>query len=808
MKSFGVSSGATIGYGHKIQTTGNGGSISASKSNQNTTETIYQNGNFQNVNEVHNNTGTMTLSGFNQEGGKVTGNIGKVEVISRQNTSTTTGSSKGVNLGISANGVPSSVNINGSRTNGNRAFVDNQSTFVVGEGSNLHVGTVENTGAVIGKEENSTFKIDTYVGKDIQNYDTMTTTGGSIGVSLGGNPKITNVGFNQDSRDKQGITRNTVVGDVEIAEAEGSPINRDLGKANEVTKDTHSRTNINVEPQVIEYLTNPGKLKEDIGKAKKEISDVTTAIKESIHDRGDDNRNFFGQLRARRQDITMNNISYTAISNIKDKFDKGQISEKEFQEGLKYIVENTGKDLGVATEIFYTDTENMPNDAKDRRAVVKKDETGKYQIYIDMNQIDSTSNLIGTVFEEISHSIDEKAGRQQEMTQKQKDRGEYGLESLGRPTNDYFKEQYKDNGKKFISKGDGINYSNVVGETIGNDIQIKNFENDKEYKEQIKELVGKRFLLYFKDNFRNSKGKFDEETGKKIINDIQKMVDNGEIFADINNVNEIVEYYQLRDKEGNKINDIVTYTKNEDPNAVIKLDVENNPNYKNNMIDDSLRSVINDKEYTTYIKVVERDKDVENNYKKIFEKHLKESKISKKNKEEILKSYESAWNSVYQPVNYTITESNKSIVLINKGKTEYEILTQEKEGEKPVYKKIDSIQSIIRHETQHSGDKSEEIKKGTITFKKSNPNTQIVEKNGNVYSSDNHYIEDGYVYFYSISKKEFNTVTLESEIQKKLNLPNRRRYSNSDPFIRVPYDKNNPEDINKLFEKAMKLYEE
>ena len=246
--SRGINAGATIGYGHKIQTTGNGGSISASKSNQNTEETMYQNGNFANVNEVHNNTGSMIISGFNQDGGKVTGNIGKVEVISRQNTSTTTGSSRGMSLGISANGVPSSVNINGNRTNGNRAFVDNQSTFVVGEGSNLHVGTVENTGAVIGKEGNSTFKIDTYVGKDIQNYDTMTTTGGSIGVSLGGKPKITNVGFNQDSRDKQGITRNTVVGDVEIAEAEGSPINRDLGKANEVTKDTHSRTNINVEP--------------------------------------------------------------------------------------------------------------------------------------------------------------------------------------------------------------------------------------------------------------------------------------------------------------------------------------------------------------------------------------------------------------------------------------------------------------------------------------------------------------------------------------------------------------------------------
>ena len=160
---------------------------------------------------------------------------------SRQNTSTITGSSKGMSVGVSSQGIPTSVNVNASRTNGNRVFVDNQSIFIVGEGSNLHVGTVENTGAVIGKEGNSTFRIDTYAGKDIQNYDTMTTTGGSIGVSLGGKPKITNVGFNQDSRDKQGITRNTVVGDVEIAEAEGSPINRDLGKANEVTKDTHKK---------------------------------------------------------------------------------------------------------------------------------------------------------------------------------------------------------------------------------------------------------------------------------------------------------------------------------------------------------------------------------------------------------------------------------------------------------------------------------------------------------------------------------------------------------------------------------------
>ena len=444
--SRGINAGATIGYGHKIQTTGNGGSISASRSNRNTDETIHANGNFSNVNEVHNNTGTMTLSGFNQEGGKVTGNIGKVEVISRQNTSTTTGSSKGVNLGISANGVPSSVTINASRTNGNRAFVDNQSTFVVGEGSNLHVGTVENTGAVIGKEGNSTFKIDTYAGKDIQNYDTMTTTGGSIGASLGGKPKITNVGFNQDSRDKQGITRNTVVGDVEIGESFGSPINRDLGKANEVTKDTHSSTNINVEPQVIEYLTNPGKLKEDIGKAKEEINDIKWAIKESIHDRGDDNRNFFGQLSEVRLDKSLENITGERLI--------GKTVDTE----IAGIFKDAYKDLGYDINIIFSDPKNSPQ---------LLDEKGKKIKTIIINGEDpknaTKAGLIGTIVEEGSHVIGKVEGRQRKTGTDEK-----GLESTGRASNEYFSEKYKDDNPTISIHSDGKDYSNVdFGENVG-----------------------------------------------------------------------------------------------------------------------------------------------------------------------------------------------------------------------------------------------------------------------------------------------------------------------------------------------------
>ena len=404
----------------------------------------------------------MTLSGFNQEGGKVTGNIGNLVVESRQNTSTTTGSSKGVNLGISANGVPSSVTINASRTNGNRAFVDNQSTFVVGEGSNLHVGTVENTGAVIGKEGNSAFKIDTYVGKDIQNYDTMTTTGGSIGASLGGNPKITNVGFNQDSRDKQGITRNTVVGDVEIAETEGSPINRDLEKANEVTKDTHSSTNINVESQTIEYLTNPGKLKEDIGKAKEEINDIKWAIKESIHDRGDDNRNFFGQLSEVRLNKSLENITSERLI--------GKTVDTE----IAGIFKDAYKDLGYDINIIFSDPKNSPQllDEKGKPktgTAYVRDEKGKKIKTIIINGEDpknaTKAGLIGTIVEEGSHVIGKVEGRQRKTGTDEK-----GLESTGRASNEYFSEKYKDDNPAISIQSDGKDYSNVdFGENVGDD---------------------------------------------------------------------------------------------------------------------------------------------------------------------------------------------------------------------------------------------------------------------------------------------------------------------------------------------------
>ena len=459
--SRGINAGATIGYGHKVQTTGNGGSISASQSNQNTVETVYANGNFKNVNEVHNNTGSMVLNGFNQEGGKVTGNIGKLVVESRQNTSTTNGRSSGMSLGISANGVPSSVNINGSRTNGDRAFVDNQSTFIIGEGSNLHVETLENTGAVVGKEGNSTFKIDSYVGKDIQNHDTMKTTGGSLGISTE-KPKITNVGFNQDSRDKQGITRNTVVGDVEIAGAEESPINRDLGKANEVTRDTHSSTNINVESQTIEYATNPSKLKEDLNKAKDEIKDVTKALDNSIHDPGDDNRNFFGQLREVKLNETVNNIAGK------------RLNEADKSEDVVSAWKDAYKDLGYNLDVKYTTGEDTP-EMKDKAGTAYISKDGVHTIIININAKENSTKagLIGTLAEEASHIVNGVAGRQIATGTDEK-----GLESTGRAANAYFKEEYKGSDQNMTYTSDGKIDTSKLGTNVGDSVVLKEKKNN------------------------------------------------------------------------------------------------------------------------------------------------------------------------------------------------------------------------------------------------------------------------------------------------------------------------------------------
>ena len=333
-KSSGVSTGVTIGYGDGVQTEANGVSISASKSKMNSNGTTYQNGRFVNVDEVHNNTKNMTLSGFNQEGGTVTGNIENLTIESKQNTSTTKGSTKGGSLSISANGLPSG-SANYSKTNGERRVVDNASTFIIGDGSNLKVAKVENTASAIGTTGNGKLSIDEYVGHNLENVDKLKTAGGSVRVSTSG---VNNIGVNYSDKKQEGITKNTVIGNVEIGKSSGDEINRDLDTMTEITEDRDFKTNVNIESQTINYIKNPEKFKEDLQKAKSEVEDLGNVVKNTVNPSGEDKRNIFENLRAQRWSTSFYNVIGSRVEELGRQFKARTINEEDLKEAVRDMV--------------------------------------------------------------------------------------------------------------------------------------------------------------------------------------------------------------------------------------------------------------------------------------------------------------------------------------------------------------------------------------------------------------------------------------------------------------------------------------
>ena len=468
--SSGISTGVTIGYGDGTQTSVDAVKVSASQSKMNSNGTTYQNGRFVNVDEVHNNTKNMTLSGFNQEGGTVTGNIENLTIESKQNTSITKGRTIGGSLSIAPNGMPSG-SANYSQTNGERRVVDNASTFIIGDGSNLKVGKVENTAAAIGTSGNGKLSIDEYVGHDLENVDKLKTVGGSVGVSASG---ITSLGVNYSDRKQEGITKNTVIGNVEIGKSSGDEINRDLDTMTEITEDRDFKTNINVESQTINYIKNPEKFKEDLQKAKNEVEDLENAVKNTSNPLGKDKRNVFSNLRAQRWSTSFYNVIGSRVEELGRQFKAGTINEEEVKEALRDVVKGYGKDIGIDFDVVYLDESTMPKDSKGSTGssyIVDK-ENRKVLIPIDVNKIEDIKKVLGTLTEEVAHGKDALEGRQDKKVAEDKSNDEEGLESLGRPANEYVKKKFgEDNNSKIKLTTDGIDLTNAdVGEKVGDDI--------------------------------------------------------------------------------------------------------------------------------------------------------------------------------------------------------------------------------------------------------------------------------------------------------------------------------------------------
>ena len=467
-KSSGISTGVTIGYGDGVQTSVDAVKLSASQSKMNTNGTTYQNGRFVDVDEVHNNTKNMTLSGFNQEGGKVTGNIQNLTIESKQNTSTTTGSTKGGSIGFAPNGMPNSISANYSQTNGDRKVVDSPTTFLIGDGSNLKIRKVENTAGAIGATGSGKLSIDEYVGHNLENKDETTTKGASLSLSPSSTP-VSGVGINYANRDLESVTKNTVVGNVSIGKSSGDEINKDLASMTEVTKDRDFKTDINIESQTINYAKNPEAFKQDLKKAKNEIEDIGNVIENTVNPPGEDKRNFFKNLRAQRWNTSFYNVTGSRMEELSRQFKAGEINEKQLKEAVRELAKGYGKDIGIEYEVVYLDEETMPEDAKGSTGAAYKGENGKILIPIDVSKIEDINQLFGTLTEEISHGKDALEGRQDKKVAEDETNKEKGLESLGRPANDYVKNKLgEDNNSKIKLSTDGIDLTNAnVGEKVG-----------------------------------------------------------------------------------------------------------------------------------------------------------------------------------------------------------------------------------------------------------------------------------------------------------------------------------------------------
>ena len=197
------------------------------------------------------------------------------------------------------------------------------------------------------------------------------------------------------------------------------------------------------------------------------IFDVVEVIRDSMKNQGFDKRNFIEILNSKRRGTTMSNLVARDLEHLEAT--KSTKTTEQYQEELKMIVENFGKDIGIEMNLIYTDEAHMPKDSKGKGGAARRESDGKLVAYVDIDKNKTTSELLRTVFEEVAHLIDLQAGRKRETTREEQQRGEHGLETLGRPIGNYFKDKYEETSTDFTNAQiDTEDYTDVDGETVGN----------------------------------------------------------------------------------------------------------------------------------------------------------------------------------------------------------------------------------------------------------------------------------------------------------------------------------------------------
>ena len=249
------------------------------------------------------------------------------------------------------------------------------------------------------------------------------------------------------------------------------------------------------------------------------------------------------------------------------------MQEAENQEDIAKAFEEASEDLGYKVKVIFTDPSNSPQligvdengntYIKDGTAYVDKKTGIGYILVNTQSPANSTkAGVIGTIAEEQSHVIGKKEGRQKVVP----DGSEKGLESLGRPANEYVKKKFgEDNNSKIKLTIDGIDLSNAdVGEKVGDkknegwDIYTKDIRKEKQPN-------GKYYTeKEMQDNINNvfGKGKFDIDW---------KEYEDNEKYRTQSNYYYFQAKYTLKSNKVNEITDDYIIIQNNDKN--IKLNI-------------------------------------------------------------------------------------------------------------------------------------------------------------------------------------------------------------------------------------------
>ena len=159
------------------------------------------------------------------------------------------------------------------------------------------------------------------------------------------------------------------------------------------------------------------------------------------------------------------------MEELSRQFKAGEINENQLKEATRDLIKGYGKDIGIDFDVVYLDEETMPKDSKGSTgsSYILDEKNRKVLIPIDVSKIGDINELLGTLTEEVSHGKDALEGRQDKKVAEDKSNDEKGLESLGRPANDYVKNKLgEDNNSKISLSTDGIDLTNAdVGEKVG-----------------------------------------------------------------------------------------------------------------------------------------------------------------------------------------------------------------------------------------------------------------------------------------------------------------------------------------------------